>query len=73
MLDEKILHQPSADFAYELRCPSCREYQLRKEKLTDGIRCPCGFLWSGKAYTRLIPLALLSRDCQPPKHVIVNG
>ena len=59
MLDESVLHQAHAAFAYERSCPACGR-AMRTEKLRDGWACVCGHADREKIYTRLIPRMELS-------------
>ena len=57
MLDEKVLHTPSAKFVYEIRCANtvCQQCFLMVN-LSRGIHCPhCGYRDpSCKTYRRLV-------------------
>ena len=57
MYDAKVMHEPSAKFAYEIKCPNvvCQQCFLLVS-LARGIRCPhCGTHDpSYKTYRRLV-------------------
>ena len=57
MVDEKVMHTPSAKFLYEVTCPNpdCRR-DFRMVTLQRGIHCPsCGLRDANhKTYRRLV-------------------
>lgn len=55
MFDAKVMHEPSAKFLYEVRCPNCQQDTVRVS-LRRGFRCAaCEFNDPNmKTYRRLV-------------------